>query len=188
MGHKDVLKQLFPIELGGDFDDDIIVEGKQLDDAQTQVEDLLTEMFPNTAEADKLLPDWERVFDIIPGSEDPQDARQKRVEVALQKTGGLSKEYFIQLAASMDYTITITDNMEEFRPFMTGWARTGDVLYKYEVIWIWKAYAGSLPLYYFEAGEAEAGQYLLWWEPKTALENLLNEFKPAHTHVLFDYS
>ncbi len=191
MPNADVLKQLFPIDLGGVFQDDITLEGRHLDTAQSSAKDLLEVMFLSSStpgELETYLSDWERVFDIVPGVNDTAATRRDRVLTELRKVGGLSKPYFVALAASMGYTVTITDNIEEFRPFMTGWGRAADRLYAYEVIWIWKVHATSRPQYYFEAGVAEAGDYLLTWDSETKLENLFNELKPAHTYVLFDYS
>lgn len=191
MSHKDVLKQLFPIDLEGVFEDDVTLEGRHLDSAESNAGDLLEVMFLSSQtpeELESFLPDWERVLDINPEATDEAETRKNRVLTELRKVGGLSKPYFTALAAAMGYDVTITDNIEEFRPFMTGWARAADRLYAYDVIWIWKVHAMSRPMYYFEAGTAEAGDYLLTWDSEAKLENLFNELKPAHTYVLFDYS
>jgi uncharacterized protein YmfQ (DUF2313 family) len=187
MSHKDVLKQLFPIDLDGVFQDDINLEGQNLDNARSSAEDLLDVMFLSGG-LETFLSDWERVFNIVPASGDTPELRKERIIAALRKVGGLSKPYFIQLADSLGYTVTITDNIEEFRPFMTGWGRSGDRLYKYEVIWIWKVHVINRTLHYFEAGISEAGNLLLTWQSDEELESLFTELKPAHTYVLFDYS
>jgi uncharacterized protein YmfQ (DUF2313 family) len=191
MANKEVLKQLFPLELAGDFENDITLEGQHLDTAQGSAADLLEVMFLTSGtpgELETYLSDWERVFEIAPGAGDSAETRRDRIYAELKKVGGLSKPYFTALAESLGYTVTITDNIEEFRPFMTGWGRAADRLYAYEVIWIWKVHATSRPLEYFEAGVAEAGDYILTWDSETKLEDLFNELKPAHTYVLFDYS
>ena len=64
--NKDSIKQLFPLELGGVFDEDIVIEGDHLDNAETRAGDLLTEMFPDTV--DELLADWERVYGLVQSS------------------------------------------------------------------------------------------------------------------------
>ena len=182
MLHKNVLKLLFPIELTGDFEKDIELEGEHLDAAQTRAEELLKEMFPD--QSYELLPGWERVCGLTPGSDDTLQLRREMVIKKLRELGGLSRPYFIQLAASLGYTITI----EELRPFMAGIGRAGDALYIEAVIWIWRVKIAGQSLYYFKAGQSTAGERLLWWPVQTALENILNELKPAHTFIIFDYS
>lgn len=182
MSHKNVLKLLFPIDLGGDFEKDTELEGKHLDNVQSRAEDLLKEFFPD--EAYELLQDWERVCGLTPGADDTLQLRRDMVIVKLRELGGLSRVYFIQLAASRGYTITI----EELGPFMAGIGRAGDALYVEAVIWIWRVKVAGQSLYYFRAGQAAANESLLWWPAQTALENILNELKPAHTFIIFDYS
>jgi uncharacterized protein YmfQ (DUF2313 family) len=182
MLHKDTLKLLFPVEIQGSFEKDIEIEGKHLDNAQSRAEQLLKEMFPD--QSHELLPDWERVCGLTPSADDPLQLRRDRVIKKLRELGGLSRAYFINLAASWGYTISI----EELRPFMAGWNRAGDTLYVYESIWIWRVKVSGQPLYYFRAGQSVAGERLLWWQAQTVLENILNELKPAHTYVIFDYS
>jgi uncharacterized protein YmfQ (DUF2313 family) len=182
MLHKDTLKLLFPIELQGSFEKDIELEGKQLDNAQARAEQLLREMFPDNAY--ELLPDWERVCGLTPASDETLQMRINKVIRRLRELGGLSRAYFINLAASLGYTITI----EELRPFMAGWGSAGDTLYIYESLWIWRVKISGQALYYFRAGQSAAGERLLWWPAQTALEDLLKELKPAHTYVIFDYS
>ncbi len=182
MLHKDTLKLLFPIELQGYFEKDIELEGKHLDNAQNRAEQLLNEMFPDGAY--ELLPDWERVCGFMPSADDPLQLRKDRVIKKLGEIGGLSRAYFINLASSLGYTITI----EELRPFMAGWGRAGDTLYIYESLWIWRVKVSGQSLYYFRVGQSVAGERLLWWPAQTVLEDLLKELKPAHTFVFFDYS
>lgn len=182
MSHKNVLKLLFPLELGGDFEKDIELEGKHLDTAQARAEDILKEMLPD--QAYELLPDWERVCGLTPGADDPLQLRRDRVIKKLRELGGLSRAYSINLAASLGYTISI----EELRPFMAGIGRAGDTLYIYESIWIWRVKVSGQALYYFSAGQSAAGERLLWWPAQTALEDIIKELKPAHTYVIFDYS
>jgi uncharacterized protein YmfQ (DUF2313 family) len=182
MLHKDALKLLFPIELQGDFEKDVELEGKHLDNAQSRAEQLLNEMFPY--QSYELLPDWERVCGLTPGADDPLQLRRDRVIRKLRELGGLSRDYFIKLAEALGSTITI----EELMPFMAGWGRAGDTLYIYESLWIWRVKVSGQSLYYFRAGQSTAGERLLWWPAQTALENLLKDLKPAHTYVIFDYS
>jgi uncharacterized protein YmfQ (DUF2313 family) len=182
MLHKNVLELLFPAELNGVFKDDTELEGKYLDASQTRVEDLLKEIFPD--ETYELLTGWERVTGLTPGADEPLKSRRDKVIRKLRELGGLSRQYFVDLAASMGYTIEI----EELQPFMAGWGRAGDPVYVEGVRFVWRVKVSGQSLCYFRAGESTAGEKLLWWDAQTVLENLFNEFKPAHTFIIFDYS
>lgn len=174
MLHKDVLKLLFPVELGDVQDADRKIEGKHLDDALARAEQLLSEVFPD--QSDELMPDWERVCALIPGESDTLQLRRQRLVAKMRETGGLSIPYFIQLAAELGYTITIDELQSDY----TGY---GD-----ESIFIWRVTVQDVEttVYYFRAGESRAGEYLSWWGD-AELEDVINDLKPAHTEVWFVY-
>jgi len=183
MNHKDVLKLLFPLELEGVFDDDIAIEGAVLDDFCARVDDLLAEMFPDTTV--ELIADWERVCGIVPNDDDSLQARRDRIIAKLRALGGLSRQYFIELAAALGHDIAIT----EYVPFMAGRGRCGDRLYIYEVIWCWLVtFAEPTTAYDFRAGESRCGERLCWWIPCEEVEAGIEDLKPAHTFVEFAYS
>lgn len=185
MLHKDVLRLLFPLELTGDFDPDIEIEGKHLDDAQARAEDILKEMFPD--QSSELLPHWERVCGFVTDTDEPLQKRRDRVINKLRELGGLSIPYFVSLAAALGYVITI----EELTPFRVGVGRCGDRIYLHEVIFIWRVKTeGMSPLYYFRAGQSASGERLLWWtvDIQEELEGLIKELKPAHTYAIFEYT
>lgn len=181
MKHSDTLKLLFPVELGGVFDDDIKIEGKHLDAAQTSAERLLVEMFPDTTV--DLIADWEDTYGLSPEADDPLQVRRAALMKKMKELGGLSRQYFIDLAASYGWTITI----DELLPFMCGWSKSGDYLYIPEAIWIWRVNVQGSPVYNYRVGESCAGERLTWWPANTALESLITELKPAHTAVIFNY-
>lgn len=182
MSHKNALKLLFPLELSGDFDADIEIEGKHLDEVQSRAEDLLNEMFPD--QSFELLTDWERVCGLIPGAEDTLQLRRDRVIRKLRERGGLSREYFIALAADLGYTVTI----EELQPFTCGINRCGDRLFVEEIRFVWRVAVSGQSVYYFRTGQSSAGERLVWWNAVQELEDLFNDLKPAHTFIIFDYS
>jgi uncharacterized protein YmfQ (DUF2313 family) len=73
----------------------------------------------------ELLPDWERNF----GLPDPCYAapptiaeRQKELVLRMTMEGSQSRQFYIDFAAKLGYTITIS----EYRPFMVGLDRVGD--------------------------------------------------------------
>ena len=180
--HKNAHKLLFPIELGGEFEKDIELEGKHLDIAQARVDDLLKEAFPDGAY--ELLCCWERICGITPGADDTLQMRRDTVIRKLRELGRLDLKYFFDVAAAMGCTITV----EELHPFMAGLSYAGDTLYVEESIFVWRVKISGQALYYFIAGQSVAGERLLWWPAQTALENMLNELKPAHSYIIFDYS
>lgn len=182
MLHKNTLELLLPVELTGVLQNDIELEGQHLDASQTRAEDLLKEMFPD--ETFELLTGWERVTGLTPGPDEPLKSRRDKVIRKLRELGGLSRQYFIDLAASMGYTITI----DELQPFMAGLGEAGEPVYVEGVRFVWRVNVSGQSLYYFRAGESGAGEGLLWWDVQEALENLFNELKPAHTFIIFDYS
>ncbi len=182
MDNADVLKLLFPLpELGGVFQDDIDLEGRELDAVQTSAEQLLKEMHPDTAYY--LLDSWERVYKLTPSSDDPLQVRRDAVIQKMRARGGLSRAYFIALAAVYGWTITI----DELQPFMCGWNCCGDSLYIEGVRWIWRVNVSGQAVYSFKAGLSAAGERLTWWVADTVLESLFTELKPAHTYVIFHY-
>ena len=175
MSHKDILKQLFPFELGGVLDQDIEIEGGLLDHALARSDKLMQEIFPDTA--DELISDWERVLAIIPGSTDPLQLRRDRVVTKLRKRGGLSIAYFTALALEWGYVITI----EELTANTDGYGAEG--------VFRWRVTVhNSIGIYYFRAGQSRAGERLLWWIAQTGIEGLFEDLKPAHTMVIFQYA
>lgn len=182
MAHEHVLKQLFPIDLGGGHPYDLAVEGAALDEAQASSDRLLENVFPDTAHA--LLKDWERVLGIQAAGDVPLQSRRGGVVNKLREIGWLSRQYFISLAASLGWAITIAEPL----PFMAGWGRAGDRIYEDEVRWIWRVNVLGQSVYRFRAGESVAGERLTWWMPATELEFLLEDLGPAHTYVIFNYT
>jgi len=173
MKHADALKLLFPIQLGGVFSADIELEGKQFDDAQSSAEQLLKEMLPQLA--NMTISDWERVCGLTPEAGDLLQVRQNRVLSKLRMHGGLSIPYFIQIAASMGYTITI----DELLPNTDG---CGD-----EGIFRWRVTTAGIGPVYFRAGVSCAGDRLVEGDIVNSLEGIFTYLKPAHTQVIFVY-
>lgn len=151
-----------------------------------RVRQLVDEADPRqTAE---LLLDWERVAGLpdtcVVLAGQTQSAAQRRAALVARLTmlGGQSKAYFIALAASLGYTVTIT----EFRPFRAGQSYAGDPI---ATNWqfAWRVNAPLNTVTPFRAGGAVAGDPLNAWGNKL-LECVLNRFKPAHTTAVFAYS
>jgi uncharacterized protein YmfQ (DUF2313 family) len=181
MGNAQVLQQLFPpIPIAGVLEDDFAVDGACLDAAQASAANLLLEMFPDTSV--QLLASWERICGLVPPPGATVRYRQGAVVQKLRATpGDIKRPYFIALAATLGYTITITPCL----PFMSGWGRAGDSIFIANAIYIWIVTISGEPVYYFQSGQSWAGETLCWWPPQTALQNLLTSLKPADVVMVF---
>ena len=103
MSHRDILKRLIPVELGGVSESDLSVEGDQLDLVQGDIE-AQRQLIIN--DIDTLAP--------------PTDGRIKLVPVR----GDIKKPYFVARAAALGYQIRI----EDYTPSMADWLCAGDEL------------------------------------------------------------
>jgi uncharacterized protein YmfQ (DUF2313 family) len=160
--------------------DDLGVDGRSLDAAQASAENLLAEMFPDTAVM--LLPAWERICGITPPPGATVQSRRVAVLTKLRSTpGDIKRPYFIALAAAMGYTITI----KSLVPFMSGWGRSGDAAYIALAPYIWIVTVVGTPVYYFRAGQSASGEPLCSWPEGTDLQDLLNDLKPADVFMVF---
>lgn len=128
-------------------------------------ERLLREMDPRTTV--EMLVDWERVL----GLPDPcvdvvQTLQQRRDNVLVKLTmqGGASKQFFIDIAAQLGYTITITEPDD----------------------YTWQVNAPETTIRYFRCGQSGTGEALRTWGNKV-LECAIEHRAPAHTVVLFAY-
>ncbi len=173
MFHKDAIKLLFPLELGGVFDDDVALEGAQLDDAQVSADQLLKEMFPDTCTY--TITDWERTYGVTPSANDPLQVRQNRVLAKLRARGGLSLQYFLNVAQTMGYTITIEKLM----------ANTDN--YGLEGRFRWRVTTSGIGPVYFRAGRSRVADRLVTGNVMNTLEGIFNDLKPAYTQVIFAY-
>ena len=182
MNHADVLKLLCPVNIEGDFAADAAIEGLHLDTSAESATGLVNEIYPD--QAYETLTSWERIYILIPTDDATIQSRRDAVIQAIRARGGLSRAYFIALAAIHGWTITI----DEFFPSMTGWSRFGDYLMGEEYKWLWRINASSRAIYQARAGVTAAGERLLWWLPDIDLENFFNRMKPAHTVVVFNYT
>lgn len=147
--------------------------------------DLIEEADPRaTAE---LLADWERVASLpdscVAAYGITQTTAQRRNALVAKLTtiGGQSAAYYIALAASLGYAITVT----EFDPFTAGSA-AGDDLTNGDWAYAWQVNAAQETIIDFTAGESSAGDPLRAWGNEL-LECVIRRLRPAHTHVLFAY-
>jgi uncharacterized protein YmfQ (DUF2313 family) len=143
---------------------------------------LVAEADPRTTS--ELLADWERVAglpDACVAIEQTTDQRMAALIARLTSTGGQSVAYFIGAAASIGYTVTIT----EFDPFSVA----DDVenhIYGDDWGYAWQVNAAQDTVGAFSATDTVADP-LAWWG-NDMLECLIGRLKPAHTIALFAYT
>jgi uncharacterized protein YmfQ (DUF2313 family) len=146
---------------------------------------LIEECDPRTAF--ELLEDWERVLGLPDAclSEIPETVSERRAAITQKYTtkGGQTKQFFIDLAATVGYTVTI----DEFKVARSGRMRSGDRCYGTPWAYAWRvnvpaARTGG----YLHAGSL-AGDYLGPTGGVADIECVINRAAPAHTYVLFAY-
>ena len=153
----------------------------------------------------ELLPDWERAW----GLPDPCFAealtipdRQRVLVMWMTLLGAQSRQFFIETAARLGYTITIT----EYAPFMCGVSMCGDTTLQnikaggdaYHMRWeiggpemrfYWTIHVTTAALTWFRCGSGQCGvDPHLRIGLATDLVCILHRWKPAQTEIVFDYS
>jgi uncharacterized protein YmfQ (DUF2313 family) len=116
--------------------------------------------------------------------------------------GGQSRQFFVNLAQSIGYTITI----REYAPYMCGVSRVGDTsdidqaaggdgtrmrwqLGPREMRYYWSITVHSKVYIYFRCGQSQTGiDRLLKIGRASDLECIFNRYKPAHTYIVYDYT
>jgi uncharacterized protein YmfQ (DUF2313 family) len=146
--------------------------------------DLLEESWP--CGSTELLPDWERVCGLpdecTAGTAWPLATRRAFVCAKLAEQGGASPAYFIALAASYGFTITI----EEHYPWRMGCTSFCDVTVGIPWFW-WEVICPDLPVTHLTMGCWQLGQPLCVIQGAAVLECVIRRAAPAHTLVTFRY-
>lgn len=134
----------------------------------------------------ELLPDWERATglpDKCSGQlETTLQGRRSAVIAKLSSTGGQSIQYFVDTAAALGYTITVT----EFQPFQVGISAVGDALTNGAWQFAWQINAPETTSVFFRVGLSAVGEALQTWGNDT-LECKIRQLAPAHTIPIFTY-
>jgi uncharacterized protein YmfQ (DUF2313 family) len=146
---------------------------------QVRLNDLISEIFPCTT--DELLPEWAETLGLPSECMGNLSKQELQLAVCAKFTarGGQSKAYFIAIAESLGYEITIV----EFAPFRCGINRGGDNLYGSDWAFVWRV-EESTPIRYFRTGISTARTRLRSWGIPL-LQCVLEAIKPAHTVLLF---
>ncbi|MEJ1411083.1 MAG: putative phage tail protein [Candidatus Sedimenticola sp. (ex Thyasira tokunagai)] len=146
-----------------------------------RIDDLFKEADPRTAY--ELLSDWERVAglpDSCTTAVDTTAERRAVLHAKLTNIGGQSRQFFIDLAASLGYAITIS----EYQPFVAG-SHAGDVVSSDTWHHAWQINAPETTITQLTAGGG-AGEPLRDWGNEI-LECAIRRLAPAHTTPLFAY-
>lgn len=133
----------------------------------------------------ELLPEWEYTLglpDPCAGPSPSLQVRQQQVAARFVAAGGQTPAYFINVAATLGYPITIT----EFTPFRVG-QPVGQPLYGDAWTHTWQLNAPTFTIKRFEVGHDTVGEALASWG-NTVLQCELNRLRPAQTTLLFNYS
>nr|DAT30637.1 MAG TPA: Protein of unknown function (DUF2612) [Caudoviricetes sp.] len=161
----------------------IEAEANALSQSDVQAEVVYSAIF---ADSGKALADWERVLSLpdlcLVGVAQSVRQRVQAVVSKLQARGGQSRSFFIALAKSLGYEITITT----FRPARAGIARVGDHVYGGDWDYTWRVNAPAVTVSYAVAGLTAAGDPVASWGNKI-LECRLSQMKPAESILLFGY-
>ena len=188
MNFKDLLNMLYP---PGVFSDDaesdvqkeLVVVANAFQRANDNAAALRNEMHPETATVS--LASWERILALTPGPSDPIQTRRQRIIAALTAQGGLSRQYFINLAASLGYMIEI----DELQPLKAGSMRAGQLVAVPETCFCWRIrvlnWSGKVVK--FRAGAARAGDCLGWWPTDVYFEGIMNQLQRASSSIIFEY-
>jgi len=152
--------------------------------ADVRAGELLDEIFPDTTI--EMLQDWERVVG-LPGAcgelADTVQERRRDLIARLTARGGQSRQYFTDLAATLGFTITIT----EYRPFRVGMSAVGDPICDSRWLFVWQVNGPQTTVTCFRTSESAVAEALANWG-NGRLECIFEQLKPAHTVIIFSYS
>ena len=132
----------------------------------------------------QLLPEWETDYGLPDpctpaNSSIPQRRAALLAKIAAQ--GGQSPAYFVAVAAAMGYTITITEG----QPSRFG-SRFGMPLAGSGLQFVWIVNVPAITVRYFQLGSSAFGERFAT-ASATDLQCRLNNLKPAHTTLIFNF-
>lgn len=189
MMHSDLLKLLLPPSSydpnGPNLAAELAAEGAELDRAQGTADQILSEADPRTTAA--MLADWERVY----GLPDPyitaigisQSFQERRAALVAKVTmqGGQTKAFFIDLALTLGYVITIT----ECSPHTTEFD-TEHPIYDEQYRFVWFVNSALNTVRELTSEDDTEMATAVWGN--ALLEAVITRYKPAHTLALFAYA
>jgi uncharacterized protein YmfQ (DUF2313 family) len=145
---------------------------------------LLAGGFPATAL--ELLPEWEESLGLPDnctiGETYTIERRRQAVVSRLVGKGSLSKQFYINLAKTLGYDITI----DEFRQARAGFSVCGEAINGEDWPFVWRVNAQQTTYVPARCGITYCGEPLATWGNKI-LECTLNQLAPPFTVLLFGY-
>lgn len=183
--YRDQLRALLPYGPAWDDTDDLL-EGLAQELARVEARALALVAAADPSTTAELLAEWERVAGLpescMAGVSLTETQRRQVLITKLIHNGGASRQFFIDLAATAGYTITIT----EFFQFRVGMA-VGNAVNGSEWPYAWMVHSAAVAVSQFRTGKNRVGDPLRSWSD-AVLECLIKSHKPAHTLVIFAYS
>ncbi|GBQ92059.1 bacteriophage tail protein [Acetobacter nitrogenifigens DSM 23921 = NBRC 105050] len=143
---------------------------------------LLTDAFPTTTE--ELLTEWEDSLglpDPCAGTNPTVTTRRAQVVARLTDTGGSSIAYYVAFAATLGYTISIT----EFAPSRFG-RKFGTPFGGDAWAYAWQVNVPQITRTYLKFGDQFGAAFSSW--DSTVLFCELKRIKPANTVLIFNYT
>lgn len=183
--HTNLLRQLLPSSYdssGRVLAASLSAEGNALDNVALYATQLLIEADPRTAL--QLIPAWERVLGSALNSDTA--VRRSTLQAKLNELGGQDAAYFIDLAATLGFFVSIT----EFQPSDI----MADVLlpmFTPEWYFVWQVNVNAGWNYAYAQAQADimatVTDAFARWNQNQDFEAMLREDAPAHTQLLFVY-
>lgn len=133
----------------------------------------------------ELLTDWETMLGIPDECTDlaaTQGDRQNQVVQKLTLVGATNAQFYIDLAATLGFVITI----DEISRFLVGFSRVGDRLTNAAWDYYWIVNADEFLVTPFRVGQGVAGDPLVKFGNDT-LECTIKKYAPAHTSPIFAF-
>lgn len=151
---------------------------------------LLVDAFPTTTT--ELLPEWEESLGLptkCAGLAPSLALRRAQVVARFIGNGRPTKQFFIDYAAALGYTITITYGDAALQvPFLCGVNVCGDPLVEggdEANPWVWFVHGALLNVEYFRCGVNVCGDPLVTADDNAALVCEMERIRPAHTVLRF---
>lgn len=165
-------------------------EGDELARIDGRASDLFEEADPRSTL--ELIEQWEHVAGLPDGCIAAPDSiaeRRAAIQARITAQGGQSVPYFVELAATIGFAVTI----DEFAPFRIG-GNVGSLLYDEPWAHVWRVNVQppaidsgyGLTLRYFRVGASAVGERLVGFG-SLDLECILRRAAPAHSIVIFAY-
>jgi uncharacterized protein YmfQ (DUF2313 family) len=132
---KSAMKQLFPLKIEGETDNDFAAEGMSFDAAETDYLVAQKEVIPSTTTT--LIDVWEELCGFFFDSDLSYADRRSRVLSKLRERPELRGEYLVECIESYGYEVAV---LEELTPMMCGVSECGDDLQSDDAWWSYRIY------------------------------------------------